>query len=126
MQAPPVQWAPVMTSAQLSPSQHVASVHEWSISAQLTGGVQIPPLQVSVALQQLIEGEQLSLVWPHTAADPHVPLVAPGAMSQESPAQQSAFTVQLPPVSKQALPGVTAAHRSLPSSPGTHGAEPQH
>ena len=65
----------------------------------VAAGVHTPPVQVSPAawLQQSASRAQ---VWPVCAqlvpGDVQVPLVAPAGTSQESPAQQSASTVQVP------------------------------
>jgi hypothetical protein len=88
---------------QFSPSQQPAppGVHALLCATHATGCVQIPPMQLSIALQQGTVEEQLRFVSAHTLAAWHVPLVAPGAMLQEEPAQQSPFTVQLSPASWQ-------------------------
>ncbi len=57
-------------------------VHTWYASMHDDCGVQTPPVQVSVALQQGIVAEQLWLVSAHALTAAHVPLVAPGRMSQ--------------------------------------------
>ncbi len=63
--------------------------------------MQIPPVQVSVALQHWTVAEQLWLVLAQTDAAAQVPEVEPAGMAQEVPAQQSAFTVQVPPTAWQ-------------------------
>ncbi len=70
----------------------------WAVSWQYTGAVQSPFVHVSVALQHESDPQD----WPVSAqVGPvsllHVPLVAPGGMSQVRPEQQSAVIVQLPP-----------------------------
>lgn len=88
-------------STHVSPLQHSLppAVQVCETSEQVGGGVQTPPVQVSEALQQ---GVVVPQPWPVAAQvepdDAQVPLVAPGGTSQESPAQQSAPTVQTPPV----------------------------
>ncbi len=83
------------------PAQHSPPplVQVWPPCAQTGGSVQTPATQVSVgALQQSAVSVH---AWPVLAhVGPvlpwHVPLVAPGGISQVSPEQQSAVTVQLP------------------------------
>lgn len=54
-------------------------------------------MQVSVALQHGMVAEQLWPVVPHTATGAawHLPLVAPGEIVHDVPAQQSPFAVQV-------------------------------
>jgi hypothetical protein len=107
------------THTQLSPVQAVLSarlrharpvqqawvaLHAVFAPLQLDGAVQTPLVQVSVALQHGTVAEQLCVVCPHTDATAHVPEVAPAGIEQEAPAQQSAFTVQLPPTAMQPVP----------------------
>jgi hypothetical protein len=59
--------------------------------------MQMPPMQLSVTLQQRTSEEQLWLVSAQAAAARHVPLVAPAGTSQARPSQQSELTVQVAP-----------------------------
>lgn len=99
-----MQVALVVLSMQRYPVQHGAvGLHACRAMPQLVGGgvVQIPPVQVSVALQHWTVAEQLWLVLAQTDAAAQVPEVEPAGMAQEVPAQQSAFTVQVPPTAWQ-------------------------
>jgi len=84
---------------QLNPVQQAVppAVHAVPWATHVTGGVQIPPVQVSVALQHGTVAEQLWFASAHTLTVWHVPLVAPGGIAQLYPAQQSPSTVQLAP-----------------------------
>jgi hypothetical protein len=89
----------------------------WSADAHVAGGVQTPWSQRSVALQHGTALEQLSVVRAQATDAPwHVPPVAPGAMAQARPAQQSPSTVHDPPEVEQAG-AVTVAS---PQRPPTH------
>ncbi len=83
---------------QLSPEQQAVppAVHALPCATQETGAVQTPFVQVSVALQHGVVAEQLWLVFAQALAAWHVPLVVPGWIAQERPAQQSPLTVQVP------------------------------
>jgi hypothetical protein len=88
-----------VAESQVSPSQH-GWVSQLCVSPPQSGGggAQVPSTQSSFTLQQ---GEVAVHAWPDSEqVGPEVgalqaPAVAPGAMSQESPVQQSASTVQL-------------------------------
>jgi hypothetical protein len=97
-QGPLVHAAPV-PSTQMYPVQHAAvGLHACSAVPQPVGGggPQTPLVQTSPALQHRTVAEQLWLVLAQTDAATQVPEVAPAGMAQEVPAQQSAFTVQVP------------------------------
>jgi hypothetical protein len=76
------------------------TVQTWKFCEQVGGAVQTPFVHVSVAVQQATVPPHDCPVAAHVGPvlPRQVPLVAPGAMSQVRPEQQSAVTVQ-PPVS---------------------------
>lgn len=78
--------------------QSVVVVQVWETSEQVGGSWQVPFRHCSVgALQQRTVSEQAWLVPAQSTVEVrHVPLVEPAGMSQVRPAQQSAFTVQVP------------------------------
>jgi hypothetical protein len=87
--------------------------------------VHTPFVQTSDALQHGTVAEQLWVVSPHTDAAEHVQCVAPAGMAQESPAQQSPFTVQVSPEVMQepgcsTPPDVKSPHFMLPFASATH------
>ncbi len=92
------------------PEQHwpPPAVQTWRFCAQLGGGVQTPPVQVSVELQHVIvplhAWPVLAQVGPGVPPLVQVPLVAPGGTLQVSPEQQSAVTVQVPVAWTHAAP----------------------
>jgi hypothetical protein len=79
-------------------AQHSASaVQPWYCDVQVGGTVHFPARQASAgALQQSAPVTQLPPDGAHVVTAWQVPLVAPGAMAQERPAQQSPSTVQEP------------------------------
>jgi hypothetical protein len=99
---------------QLRPSQQSAEVEQaCETSEQVWGIWQTPSRHSSVGpLQQGTASEQACPVSAHSEVEStQVPLVAPAGMSQVNPAQQSAFTVQLPPSPTQAAaPQVPSVH----------------
>lgn len=87
----------VSRKTQASGLQQSASATQcWSCGTQSCGTWQVPSRHCSPAVQQGTVPEQLWPVPAQTAPVEQVPLVAPGGMSQASPAQQSPSTVQVP------------------------------
>ena len=102
------QLQPVPPAAQSEPSgaiqesagdcaqQSAVELQDCSCPWHVGGTWHVPPMHCSppAALQQSAVRTQFPPVGAHALADWHVPLVAPGGITQPSPAQQSPFVVQ--------------------------------
>lgn len=88
-----------LLSRQTNPGQHSVppNVQDCEAPEQVAGAVHTPPVQVSAVSQHRVVPPQLCPVVAHVPPpDPQVPLVSPGGMLQDRPAQQSASAVQAP------------------------------